>query len=283
MQRKEREKEREKETPVATASSSGRALMPRLRWPLALATVVLIVMLLYLGSGRFAFWDWAPTESMWVPPNPACTCDCWDAQIKAGFDQRKYYRSLYVNTDRIAALLLLLCIFYIVSGFTLFNRLFALWGKDRLRWSVAMVLLLQVFPNLFNFNATFNYLNDRWYSLFPHQLFFNVTEWISTFVLLAYADSRLPIEAWGSAIIVAMTGTHAIQLVIDEGFAGVFALVHHVPLRVLSLALGDFAAAGFFAWQLYRQHAHETRPLATAALAVTAMLGYFNFFIPTPQ
>lgn len=262
---------------------------PLLLHTLALAAVIVCALALFAGVVGLRYVTLAFDTPIDEPPNSNCTCSCWDGILKEGAPvpaDKSYYHSIYINTDRVTVLLVVLCITYIVAAFCFFHALGRAYARGRLRpWLWAVALLAVLYPNMYNFWSIFHYLNDRWFQMMGHQVYFAVSEAAAAIVVTHHLDTkRGPLQGWSANLVFSIAVVHLVQLFgVDESLlASVTGRAAQWP-RNLLFAGGDLALAVYFGREARPFH-HWDRDTGLAfAGACAAQLVWLNVLFPTPR
>ncbi|KAK3109111.1 hypothetical protein FSP39_023295 [Pinctada imbricata] len=90
------------------------------------------------------------------------------------------YKHIYFNStwQTLAIFIITAAIFVIV--YESFKRLIKLIIQRKVRWSMLILILMDVYPHYYSWWMYFNYINDGFYSQMIHQTFFSVTEFASS-------------------------------------------------------------------------------------------------------
>jgi len=111
----------------------------------------------------------------------------------------------------------------------------------RLRWRMGVLAVASVYPHYYGWWATWNYLNDDFYSQVCHQALFTVTEMLSTVLVLHLADAHIHTDPKLLMAIVGIAGGH-VSLACWDQFVGNVLLSEgflHQVLRDLGMMLPD--------------------------------------------
>lgn len=99
---------------------------------------------------------------------------------------------------------------------------------NRLRLSMMILFLTAIFSHYYTWWVYMNYWNDEFYSQWYHQLFFSVTELISTFLVVHLADNKNPVTHRKAFGIAAIAILHILAGGWDQFVANVFRGEGHV-------------------------------------------------------
>lgn len=104
------------------------------------------------------------------------------------------YKHVYFNTDGNTLRMWIITVVWVLYLYEAFKRLFLLLLSKKLRWTMGILLLSSIHSHQYSWWALWNYLNDEFYSMWYHQIFFSVTELISSVLVLNYLDVRRSIK-----------------------------------------------------------------------------------------
>lgn len=91
-----------------------------------------------------------------------------------------------------------------------FKRLFLLLLNKKLRWTMGLLFLSSLHSHYYAWWGHWNYWNDDFYNMWYHQVFFTVTELISSIMVLNYLDLRRAIEPIPMLIISSIAVFHTL-------------------------------------------------------------------------
>lgn len=267
-------------------SSKPRGLpFPGAAWVFSVALLLLVVGVHHAGVVGFSNLSWPSAAPISEFPIKDCSCGCWDTILKKGrgteAELRSEYRTIYINTDRAIIYIGIMCVVFACSGFNMFHNLFRLYFKGKLRRGLAVVALLLVYPNIYSFWATFNYLNDRWFPMIRHQVFFGLTEWIATAAVVYYLNQKHHFDDWTTMYSCSVGIVHIVQL---YGFDEDILRLHNKFFRNLGFAVGDLALILYFGRRIYRKKLfdfREKRRNVIFFLTLTfSMFFFLNVYLP---
>jgi hypothetical protein len=113
-----------------------------------------------------------------------CNCDCWDGKFKGEYlYATKQYKSIYFNMTWNTSFVVLWCIFHINLLINYLNYAFELFFISSLNYFVFVESWLLFYGIYYNWWCTFNYINDGFWSMIFTQIFFNITELISSYYI----------------------------------------------------------------------------------------------------
>ncbi|XP_067668515.1 uncharacterized protein [Haliotis asinina] len=133
---------------------------------------------------------------IWVPDKPEvdkanCENSCFDSIFKGSYEKgssKHGYKHVYFNATRQTTCVWLVTMLYVILGYEAVKLFFSLLVSRSLRPIMAILFLVSVYPHIFAWWAMFNYYNDDFYPMFNHQIFFSVTEILSTYAIIKSCD-----------------------------------------------------------------------------------------------
>ncbi|CAH0394916.1 unnamed protein product [Bemisia tabaci] len=171
-----------------------------------------------------------------------CSCSCWDTVFKGTYETGiASYKHFYFNATFNSTKIWILTVICVISFYECVKRLICLAFERRLRFSMVILFVTSIFSHYYSWWAYVNYWNDDFYKQWNHQLFFSITEVISTGYVLYLTDSRNPIEPFYVMPIIGIALIHIMAAAIDQFVANVFkgeGYVHQV-IRDLCFMIPD--------------------------------------------
>ena len=123
----------------------------------------------------------------------SCTCDCWDGFFR-GIYGRGGYKIFYFNYEKQTIIILCILLFY---SELLRKYLFNLIIEKRI---ILVVLIPSIYSNFYGIWSIINYINDGdYYRMLKSQIFFSLTELLSTYILYHWLikkdNIRMPLSS----------------------------------------------------------------------------------------
>ncbi|KAF4516943.1 hypothetical protein B566_EDAN005544 [Ephemera danica] len=147
----------------------------------------------------------------------ACTCGCWDTIFKGTYETGvASYKHMYFNATRNTLHIWLLTVAAVIGLYEATRYLVSLALERRLRLAMAVLFCSVVFSHYYSWWSYVNYWNDEFYAQWGHQLFFSVTELVSTLAVLRLADRRTEVTANGVLPIVGVAAVHILAAGKDQ-------------------------------------------------------------------
>lgn len=123
-----------------------------------------------------------------------CKNSCWDTTFKAGYESGVgRYHHIYFNVTWQTFVIWTITVFAIVAMYEAAKYIFILISRGQARYKMLVAFSASIFPNFYGWWMYFNYYNDDFYSQFWHQLFFSITEFVSTLFILHLIDTKNPL------------------------------------------------------------------------------------------
>jgi hypothetical protein len=254
-----------------------------------------ICFMLYLIVGLVNYWEGEiySKADEWTVSQETCTCDCWDRRIKGKsmpFPKwnRMQYKSLYINCDKEMIWILFVTVFYCCCGLKFFEKLISalLYRRSDVRWELVAILGPFLYSNVYCWWVTITYINDRWYHMWNHQLYFTVTEWVIALCIYAIIDKKNEppqnVVLWTLFI---LPLTHATQFLLDKQIFVTSGILRDFVLLAPDVILFVYSCKYMRLLERLRNpaKAQETRrELALAMIAVFIQLLFLTFVIPSP-
>ncbi|XP_012276182.1 uncharacterized protein LOC105697439 [Orussus abietinus] len=134
-----------------------------------------------------------------------CTCSCWDTVFKGSYESGvASYKHMYFNATNNTLKIWFTIVVGVIVFYETVKYLSHLALQNRLRFGMLVLFSTAVFSHYYSWWVYINYWNDDFYSQWYHQLFFSVTELISTALVVHLADRKHSIthrKAFGIAAI----------------------------------------------------------------------------------
>ncbi|XP_051162289.1 uncharacterized protein LOC127282200 [Leptopilina boulardi] len=123
-----------------------------------------------------------------------CSCSCWDTVFKGSYESGiASYKHMYFNATSNTLKIWISIVFGVIVFYETVKYLTWLAFQNRLRTSMFILFLSAVFSHYYSWWVYINYWNDDFYSQWYHQLFFSITELISTILVIHLADDKNPV------------------------------------------------------------------------------------------
>lgn len=120
------------------------------------------------------------------------------------------YKHVYFNSDWNTLKMWIITVFGVLFIYEAFKRLFLLFFTKKLRWTMGLLFVSSIHSHYYAWWGHWNYWNDDFYHMWYHQVFFTVTELLSSCMVLNFLDSRRPIEPIPMLIVCSIAVFHSL-------------------------------------------------------------------------
>lgn len=183
----------------------------------------------------------------WDPNKPKvdkrhCSCDCFDTVFRGKYEwPPSSYKHVYFNATLNTLWIWFIMIVGIVLIYESVTKIVKLIYYNKLRHNFLFIFVTAIYPHYYGWWCIFNYLNEDFYSQWFHQIFFSITELISTAIVLHLCDIRNKIESWKLLAIFSINIMHIIVGCWDQFVANI---IYHKArdfeaIRDISLLMPD--------------------------------------------
>jgi hypothetical protein len=129
----------------------------------------------------------------------------------------------------------------LIAIYESFKRIIGLFLERKLRGTMGLLFLSSLHSNYYAWWVTWNYWNDDFYDQWSHQLFFTITELVTTVSVLWFLDRRKPVAPLPMLIVANIALFHILTSSWDQFIRNVIfreGLLHQV-LRDLLIMSSD--------------------------------------------
>ncbi|XP_015115939.1 uncharacterized protein LOC107040376 [Diachasma alloeum] len=131
-----------------------------------------------------------------------CSCSCWDTVFKGSYESGvASYKHMYFNATPNSLKIWATIVIGVVAFYETAKYLAWLAFQRRLRLGMLVLFISAIFSHYYSWWVYINYWNDDFYSQWYHQMFFSITELISTVLVVLLADSKSPVTGKKSVVI----------------------------------------------------------------------------------
>lgn len=146
-----------------------------------------------------------------------CSCSCWDTVFKGTYESGiASYKHLYFNATINTTKIWLMTVVGILLLYESCKYELKLLFERRLRFLMMILFLSSLFSHYYTWWVYINYWNDDFYSQWNHQLFFTITEVMSTIVVLHLSDCKNQISTRKILTIVSIALVHILAGGLDQ-------------------------------------------------------------------
>ncbi|XP_017772301.1 PREDICTED: uncharacterized protein LOC108559509 [Nicrophorus vespilloides] len=203
-----------------------------LGWLLAALLPIFHIFLLWYFWSRYTF-----------PVNTAtCTCECWDTIFKGPYEYGiSAYKHFYFNSTKSSAKIWLIVSIGLIALYECSKQLCRLFLRGKLRSSMLLLFLSSIFPHYYSWWTYINYINDRFYTQWDHQLFFTISEIVSTAIVIHLSNRHHELTRYKMLIIIIISAVHLISGSIDQFIDNIIMMrgSKHQVVRDLGFVLAD--------------------------------------------
>ncbi|KAK0161196.1 hypothetical protein PV327_009693 [Microctonus hyperodae] len=120
-----------------------------------------------------------------------CSCSCWDTVFKGSYESGiASYKHMYFNATPNTFKIWAAVVIGVITFYETTKYLAWLTFHCRLRLGMLILFISAIFSHYYSWWVYINYWNDDFYSQWYHQLFFSITELISTILVVLIADNK---------------------------------------------------------------------------------------------
>ncbi|XP_034952000.1 uncharacterized protein [Chelonus insularis] len=124
-----------------------------------------------------------------------CSCSCWDTVFKGSYESGvASYKHMYFNATPNTFKIWAIIVIGVITFYETSKYLTWLAFQKCLRLGMLILFISAIFSHYYSWWVYINYWNDDFYSQWYHQMFFSITELISTILVLNLANRKNPIS-----------------------------------------------------------------------------------------
>lgn len=201
---------------------------------------------------------------IWTTKKPVdeynCKCSCWDTIFKGSYESSANpgYHHVYFNVTPQTLKIWAVTLCYVLATYETCKFIVKLCFRKKLRLLMLIPLLASVYPHYYSWWSYFNYWNDDFYFQWNHQLFFSITELVSTIIVILMCDSSRPLHPLELLAVIDIAIVHIITSSGDQFWTNIIRNrgMWHQRVRDLGFMVPDLInvfVPAFFLWQLASQ------------------------------
>ncbi|XP_011876615.1 PREDICTED: uncharacterized protein LOC105566859 [Vollenhovia emeryi] len=206
-----------------------------------------------------------------------CSCSCWDTVFKGSYESGiAPYKHMYFNATTNMLKIWVLIVIGVIAFYETMKHLAKLAIKQRLRQSMMLLFSSALFSNYYSWWVYINYWNDDFYSQWYHQLFFTITELLSTCWVVYLADKKNPITHRKAFGIAAIALLHIVAGGWDQFFENVIRGEGHAHqvIRDLGFMIPDILHVVVPLWLIKRESIYNIHlPNSLAYMSSIVLIG----------
>ena len=200
----------------------------------------------------------------WTTKKPVdeynCKCSCWDTIFKGSYENSANpgYHHVYFNVTPQTLKIWTVTLCYVLATYETCKFITKLSFRRQLRLFMLVPLLASIYPHYYGWWSYFNYWNDDFYFQWNHQLFFSMTELISTILVLLMCDASRPLHWPELLAVIDIALVHIITSSGDQFWTNIIQNrgMWHQRIRDIGFMIPDLinvAVPWVYLWQLARQ------------------------------
>jgi hypothetical protein len=167
-----------------------------------------------------------------------CYCSCFDGLNKGRYGRGRY-KSVYWNMEKETFIIMGIWFLYFLIFMRTVESVVNLLLEKKLNFIWFFLLLCSIQPTFYGMWMMWNYINDRIYHLFFHQIYFTITEMINFIVIYLYLDKSNRLGENLLWITLAISSVHVLQSIWDQGLTGILAAPLDFFMRDMMFLIGD--------------------------------------------
>ncbi|XP_013389281.1 uncharacterized protein LOC106157996 [Lingula anatina] len=176
----------------------------------------------YIHIGIIHRWFWVPGKVGKVDKG-TCTCSCFDTIFRGSYERGVTgYKNVYFNATAGSLQIWALIVGSLLISYEVIRYLIKVLRKGAVRWTWFFLFAASVYPHYYSVWNYFNYINERFYSQWYHQLLFSTTEIISTAVDLNLCNKNQAVTSRKVLMVFSINFMHVVVAGIDQFVANVF-------------------------------------------------------------
>ena len=202
--------------------------------------------------------------TFWTTKKPVdqynCKCSCWDTIFKGSYElsANPGYHHVYFNVTHQTLKIWAVTLAYVLATYETCKFIVKLCFRRQLRLFMILPLLASIYPHYYSWWSYFNYWNDDFYFQWNHQLFFSITELISTILVILACDSSRPIYWMELLAVIDIALVHIITSSGDQFWTNIIQNrgMWHQRVRDVGFMVPDLinlVVPLFYLWQLAKQ------------------------------
>ncbi|KAK6617615.1 hypothetical protein RUM44_005203 [Polyplax serrata] len=184
-----------------------------------------------------------------------CSCSCWDTVFKGTYESGvASYKHVYFNATSNTVKIWLTTVGSILILYESLKYELKLLLSCQLRPLMGILFLSSLFSHYYTWWVYINYWNDDFYLQWNHQLFFTLTEAVSTALVLNMSNTKVKIVPKKILIVVSIALIHILAGGMDQFVTNVIWREGHTHqvLRDLALVVPDILHVVLPVVQLYK-------------------------------
>ncbi|XP_067951161.1 uncharacterized protein [Watersipora subatra] len=174
-----------------------------------LACFFLLCVIPYLHIGVFGYLVWPGKR----PVNPLdCECTCFDTVFRGHYEHPpcSKYKHWYFNATSNAFKIWCLVVFGLMLAYECFKHILSCLMDKDIRYSMTILFISTIYPHYYSWWNYFNYYNEQFYDQWYHQLYFTISEIISSGIIIYLVRASHKLETFHILAVFAINMSHVI-------------------------------------------------------------------------
>ncbi|XP_067950857.1 uncharacterized protein [Watersipora subatra] len=187
-------------------------------WPQFLKSVAglfLLCLIPYLHIGVFGYYVW-PAKP---PVDPkTCECSCFDTIFRGHYEHPPCtdYKHWYFNATLNAYKIWCLVVVGLIVAYECFKHILSCFMDKDIRYTMTILFLSTIYPHYYSWWNYFNYYNEQFYEQWYHQLYFTISEIISSGIIIHLIRASNKLENFHILPVFAINLSHVIIGSLDQ-------------------------------------------------------------------
>ena len=200
----------------------------------------------------------------WTTKKPVdkynCKCSCWDTIFKGSYENSANpgYHHIYFNVTHQTLKIWAVTLCYVLATYETCKFITKLGLRRQLRIFMLLPLLASIYPHYYGWWSYFNYWNDDFYFQWNHQLFFSMTEILSSVLIVLMCDQSRALRWPELLAVIDIALVHIITSSGDQFWTNIIRNrgMWHQRVRDVGFMIPDLinvVVPLIYLWQLARQ------------------------------
>ncbi|XP_055840615.1 uncharacterized protein LOC129908261 isoform X1 [Episyrphus balteatus] len=146
-----------------------------------------------------------------------CSCSCWDTVFKGPYESGiASYKHMYFNATQNSTKMWILTVMAVIGLYECIKQLISLTIQKHVRYSMMLLFALSIFSHYYAWWMCINYYNDDYYRQWNHQMFFTITELISTVMIVHLANIHNQVTSKKVLCVIGIALLHIVTSSFDQ-------------------------------------------------------------------
>ncbi|XP_074646551.1 uncharacterized protein LOC141902627 [Tubulanus polymorphus] len=167
---------------------------------------------------------------MWTPDKGHidrnnCSCSCFDTVFRGAYEYPiSGYKHVYFNATNITLKIFALSVVFIILAYECVRHIFLIYRYSRMSYSMLIIVLASIYPHYYSWWSYFSYLNEEYYWHWYHDMFFSLTEVVTSVMALHLLDRKVEKTTLKLLVIFNINTVHVLASGFDQ-------FIEHVILK----------------------------------------------------